>query len=806
MVRLLLAHCTRIALALALFAALTGIGVLAGLWSVAVANVLLLILLVIAITMALIIGRVYRQTALDLASATDLHAQLQAVVAMQNRGYMLFSDHGELLETRAATGLLGIDKLGHFDDLVNAVRDGADLMSHFRRLQQIGEPFGLKTVAPKSGKHLNIRGERQRLPDGTVFDSLWIRDDTELQTVKDQAAKLIAAANGLQSEWRAALDHLPFPVWIKDNDLRLLWVNQAYERALGVSHDDIMIQQIELGNNLRTLAAKAMSTRLPQSVRQHVVMHGQRRLMQLTYLVFDAGEKAMLAGCALDVTAEEEKEAALERHLKASEDVLENIGTPVAIYGPDKRLEFYNRAYVKMWDHNERFLQSKPTLGEIIEDLRARRRAPEQADFAKYKREREALFTSLVEPREDMLYLPNETMLRVVAMPHPMGGVMFVHEDITDRMALETSYNTLMAVQRETLDHLAEGIAVFGSDGRLKLYNPAYQQIWKLANAALQDEPHIGEVMETLKPLYRFEQWPLFKSTMIAETLDRKTRTERLELTDDRIVTSTTVPLPDGGVLCSYLDVTDSARVEQALRTSNMALAAADKLKSEFVANVSYQLRTPLSTIMGFAEILTNQYFGTLNERQMDYARTMMESSKRLKALIDDVLDLATIEAGRMELDRHPVAIAQLLQSVTQLVKERARQNQLDIAIDCEANIGRFTVDEKRIKQVLFNLLSNAIHYTPAGGRITLRARKLGAWVHVSVIDTGIGISPGDQQRIWGKFERGKHEQARQGAGLGLSLVRHLIELHGGRVELQSELDHGTTVSCILPVHPPDAP
>jgi signal transduction histidine kinase len=236
-----------------------------------------------------------------------------------------------------------------------------------------------------------------------------------------------------------------------------------------------------------------------------------------------------------------------------------------------------------------------------------------------------------------------------------------------------------------------------------------------------------------------------------------------------------------------------------------VALATADRLKSEFVANVSYQLRTPLNTIMGFAEILSNQYFGMLNERQLEYSQTIMEAGKRLLLLVNDVLDLATIEAGRMELDRQPIPVADLLNASKQMTSEWARQQALDIVIDCPSDIGTFTVDEQRMRQVMFNLISNAIKYTPADGRITLQARRQDGWIVLSVCDTGIGIPEADHERVFGKFERANGQARQSGAGLGLSLVKNFIELHGGRIEIVSDPEQGTRINCYVPVNPPVA-
>jgi signal transduction histidine kinase len=262
------------------------------------------------------------------------------------------------------------------------------------------------------------------------------------------------------------------------------------------------------------------------------------------------------------------------------------------------------------------------------------------------------------------------------------------------------------------------------------------------------------------------------------------------------------VPLPDGNVLLSYLDVTDSTRVQRALRERNEALETAGRLKSEFIANVSYELRTPLNAIIGFAEILTNQYFGELNPRQLDYSRGILDSSHRLLTLINDILDLATIEAGYMMLETENIDVHTLMASVLALTRERARKQNINLEFDCPPDLGTLTADERRLKQVLFNLISNAIKFTPGGGTIRLAARRLEGGVTLTVADNGVGIPTEDQARVFEKFERGNPQARQSGAGLGLSLVKSFIELHGGRVEIVSQANKGTTITLFLPADP----
>jgi len=750
-------------------------------------------------------------------------------------GYCLFTPQGMLREEQGVAARLGVEKIAHMDDLITGLKEGPDLLELFRKMQLTSEEFVMEVHAVQDGRMLEVAGRRFRIgTEGPHIDVVWFFDHPhvvalpahvaatvvtppkDVSPVKAQAAapapEPVAVAHVPQD---VGLDGLPFPVWARAKNHKIVMCNAAYAQALDTTVQAVLSKQLELmapsSKAGKSLARVALDKGEAQTERDHVVINSKRCLMQITerpFSVSEAGAKddeaIALFGFAIDVSSEEEKETELRRHLVSHHEVMEHLGSAICVYGPDTRLEFYNRAYQRLWEADESFLDSKPTFGEIMEDLRARRRVPEQADFQKYKKERLSLFTSLLEPREDVMYLPDGTSLRILAAPHPLGGVLFVHENVTDQLELETSYNTLMAVQKETIDNLAEGIVVFGADGRLRLSNPAFLKLWELPEELVQKEPHISEIVEHIKELLNVTpEWADYKTKMIGYALDRKPHNGRIERTDKAIVEFQTVPLPDGSVLNSFLNVTDSVKVEQALRASNAALATADRLKSDFVANVSYQLRTPLNTITGFADILAEQYFGKLNERQLEYTTTIKIESEKLARLINDVLDLATIEAGRMTLDRHPVSVSNLLNEAKLMTAAWARQQMIEILIDCPSDIGLFEVDEHRMKQVLFNLISNAIKYTPAGGQIAMAAWRQDSWIVISVLDTGVGIPECDRERVFGKFEKANTHLRQSGAGLGLSLVKCFVELHGGRVEIFSDDKDGTRVSCFLPQKAP---
>ncbi len=629
---------------------------------------------------------------------------------------------------------------------------------------------------------------------------------TRQNEVEAELARLAAVRDRIGH----ALDRLPLPVWRRDEHLEIVDCNAAYAKAVEADRERVRREGLTLGGHAmagraRALAELARAAQTPQSEEGHAVIAGSRRLLEFTEVPLPGGGTV---GVALDVTDREEIQKEFARHVAAHGEVLENLATAIAIYGPDQRLKFFNTAFAQLWKLDEDWLRTEPGAAELLEMLREKRRLPEYADFPAFKRQRLRLFTSLLDPLEELIYIPDGTTLHSRIAPHPMGGLLFTYDDVTDRLSLERSYNTLIAVQRETLDHLYEGVAVIGSDGRLKLTNPAYSRMWRLTVEDLTDEPHIASITEKTKGFFDHGgDWPSYRDRLLSRLTSREPRAGRLERTDGSILDYATVPLPDGGVLLSYLDVTDTSRVETALRERAEALEAADRLKSEFISSVSYELRTPLNTIIGFAKILANLYFGSLNPRQLEYCRGILVSSERLLSIIDDMLDLASIEAGKMSLDLGPVDPRTLVDEVAAVMQDMARSQDLKLSVEYAAEMPVLEGDGRRLKQALCNLVSNAIKFTPAGGSIRLAARVEAETTVLTVTDTGVGIPAEDQARVFEAFARarpfGVGRMRRSGPGLGLSLVKHIFELHGGRVWLESEPGRGTTVVCTLPAQAP---
>jgi len=245
-----------------------------------------------------------------------------------------------------------------------------------------------------------------------------------------------------------------------------------------------------------------------------------------------------------------------------------------------------------------------------------------------------------------------------------------------------------------------------------------------------------------------------------------------------------------------------NARLFREIEVKSRELEAANRHKSEFLANVSHELRTPLNAIIGFSEVLGERMFGELNEKQAEYTEDILSSGRHLLSLINDILDLSKIEAGRMELELTKFDLPSAVENALILVRERATRHGIKLERAIDERLGDFTGDERKVKQILVNLLSNSVKFTPEGGKIHVNASLNNGSVIISIADTGIGIAKEDQEAIFEEFRQvgTNYAQKREGTGLGLTLTRKFVEMHGGKIWVESEPGKGSTFTFTLPV------
>jgi signal transduction histidine kinase len=740
------------------------------------------------------------------AAESNFHDEIIALKAERDRAHALLMSEPQILVSWAAadnepeiTGETALVTSGSVPQRVLAfgswlMPDKAQAMEHaVDALRAGGEGFAMQLMT-LAGRAIEADG---RAIGGRAV--LRLRDASglkrELAELNARHEKLIGDMESL----RALIEALPSPVWARDIAGALTFVNPAYARAVDARDAaDALTRSLELLTRIaRDEASRARASSQKYFARTAAIVAGSRR----NFDVLDVPTRKGSAGIAIDATAAEGLRSELNRLHEAHRRTLDQLATGVAIFTADQRLTFYNAAYRQLWELDGGFLDQNPTDSAVLDRLRAARKLPEERDFREWKAALHEAYRA-TEPGEHLWHLPDGRTIRVVTTPNPQGGITYLFEDVTERLEMVRRYDALIRVQGETLDNLAEAVAVFGSDGRLRLHNPAFVNMWRLEPLALAQRPHIETVIGWCKNLYDHDSlWRALHKTVTAIE-GREVVKSRLELRNGSVADLITVPLPDGATLVAFLDVTDTVNVERALREKNEALEAADALKADFVHHVSYELRSPLTNIIGFASLMGEPSIGPLSAKQREYLGYINTSTHALLAIINDILDLATIDAGAMKLNLGAVDIRRTMHAAAEGIRDRLIKDDIALDIQAAADIGNFTADDRRIRQVLFNLLSNAVGFSPPGSTITLAAERRHDALVFTVTDNGPGIPPEVLDRVFDWFESHSQGSRHRGAGLGLSIVRSLVELHGGTVTLDSTVGHGTTVICEFPIEP----
>jgi signal transduction histidine kinase len=660
------------------------------------------------------------------------------------------------------------------------------------RLRRHGEAFQLVARARSDGI-LEVHGRTSGRRAIVRFREL-TGERRAFAELKEQAGFVIGELTAM----RMLADRLPFPVWRRNRLGRLTFVNAAYAKAVdAASAEAVLSAGIEL-LPARSRDAMREAERRGEGFRDKiaVIVAGERR--HLDVIEASAGDGAI--GCAIDASEAEVLRDDLRRLVAADAALLDQLTAGIAVFGADRRLRFHNAAFRALWDVTPEWLATMGEESAILDQLRADRKLPEQVSYREWRARHLAQYQSDA-TREEWWHLPDGRTLRVVAIPAD-GGMTYVYENVTEQISLESRLKAQAQLQGETLDHLSEAVVVFGTDGRLRLFNPVFAELWHLSPARLREEPHISEIIAECIGIYADRG--AWESTRAAVTrLEHHGQASgRMVRPDGSVVDYATVALPEGMTMLAFVDVTDSARIERVLKERNEALEAADRLKSDFIQHVSYELRSPLQTIIGFSELLSDPSLGTLTTQQREYMDHIETSSRALLALINDILDLATVDAGIMILDVKEVGIATLVESAIDPLRNRLAEQRIVLELSIPKKVGTFHVDEQRVRQILFNLVSNAIRFSNAGGHVRVAAEKRDHWVTFTVSDDGVGIPEEVLPAIFSPFESHAPQGRRGGAGLGLSIVRSLAELHGGDVRIRSEEGKGTTAIVRLPEAP----
>ncbi|WP_454599074.1 PAS-domain containing protein [Qipengyuania sp. SM2507] len=677
------------------------------------------------------------------------------------------------------------------------------LTTHVRRTQKTAAPFQM-TIKPKgSQRALALRGS---LADPNVSPSgaalVWVFDFTEseeeLGALREETARAREDFGALVGLIEAA----PMPMWFRSPQMQLRLVNTAYVAAVGAqSPDEVVAKQIELiekvdGVSAAEVASQAGERRKPIERIVSATIRGARRTMRVTDLPL-IGEG--IAGYAVDIEEMEEQAREFRAFREAQRSMLDQLSIGVAQFDSRRRMTFANQPFHRVFALPPGIVNDRTGFEQMLMVARENGRIPEVRDFPAWRAELAEWFLS-DETQDEAWPLPDSTHLRIVAQPMPDGGLVMIAEDRTEQLALSATRDTLLRTRTATFDNLFEALAVFAPDGHLELWNRSFTGVWGLDPEALDGHPMAEDLLEAItQQLADPKQIGTINLVIRSATLDRKKKQGNVQLNDGRTLEFAGVPLPDGNGLFTVLDVTASRQAEEALRERNRALEEADAVMTRFLANMSYEFRTPLTSIGGFAELLTSGVAGELTPQARDYAEAISLSVGKLTEQVENVLDLSQSEAGLMPLSKQKL---ELLPLVTQVVRKREGAIvDAGLTLDLRGDPGKkVEADPQQVRRAIAHLLDNAIAATPRDGKISVELRQAKGITKITIADNGCGMTQHELARALEGIrptQDGKGIERRQ--GLGIPLARHLIEAHGGTLEIHTRKGVGTSATITLP-------
>jgi signal transduction histidine kinase len=471
----------------------------------------------------------------------------------------------------------------------------------------------------------------------------------------------------------------------------------------------------------------------------------------------------------------------------------------VAQFDPQRRISFANQPFYRVFNLPPGVVGEKTSFEHVLRLMRECGRIPEVRDFPAWREEKARWFT-LSEPLEEHWPLLDSVHLRIVAQPMPDGGLVLIAEDRTEQLALSAGRDTLLRTRAATFDNLFEALAIFAPGGHLDLWNRGFPHAWGIEPEQLEARPQAAALLEAIAgKLADPSRVQAIGEVIRMATLDRNRGQGEAELADGRTLEFACVPLPDGNGLFTVLDVTASRQAEEALRERNRALEEADAVMTRFLANMSYEFRTPLTSIGGFAELLVSGVAGELGPQAKEYAQAISLSVAKLTEQVENVLDLSQSEAGLMPLNQQPLDLLPLLSTLVRQREERILEGGLTLNLRGDAG-RKIAGDAAHLQRAFAHLLDNAIAATPPEGRITIEIKPQGGGARVTIADTGKGMSQHELARaIEGLRTTGDGTVMERRQGLGIPLARRLIEAHGGTLELASRKGAGTTATVTLP-------
>lgn len=635
-------------------------------------------------------------------------------------GAVLLVDGGRVIRaSKQASDWFGARRGLQLEELMRPVLgSGADATLHaISRLERNGDPIHLMTQDVEN-RPLEVMGRpeggqlRIVLRDASYAD----RQLRDAQAALDARDAALSALDWKQQTVAALLDEAPLILWNRDPAGSVNWLGGEVDLGEGRV---TAAEAVELLTSRQAIegqiSGKIDRTRLELGEDTPVALHA----------VEIDGPHDTRCGFAVDASLTASAERTLTRFIQTMTETFAHLTVGLAIFDRNHRLILFNPALSEMWQIDATWLARRPDLREILDRLRSARRIPELTD---YKAWREKLLGLFENPDavdyEESWDLANGARIRVMARPHPHGALAFVFDDVTEQMKLENRFRHMDDLLRTALDRLDEGLAVFGANGLLQFVNAAFHEIWDTYPENVAKGVHAREIFELCSRLtVETDVWER-GTTFATGELSREVWTARLTLGSGRVLRARFAPLPGGSTLAAFADVSDSERAALALVERNEALEAAEGMRRVVLDQISHRLRTPLNTVFGFGQLLTDHRFGALTPHQQTYAAGIIEAAGHLLETVKDVTELASMELDKPVFEADGIAIDHAIEITRELLENRAAEAQVSLSIELPDPVGKLERNGTRVRQIMFNMAADAIHRCSGGGKVRIGSRR----------------------------------------------------------------------------------
>ena len=633
-----------------------------------------------------------------------------------------------------------------------------------------------------------------------------------------------AKTNDAESELKTLLDALPVFIWQKDRNLKITYCNEAYAKALESSKDAVVRDNLKLipSSKREGYSYQGVYASKARKFTEHVILGGARRLLSIEESAFSANGRS--TGFAVDVTDREELESSFSEYKKQTEAVLNELSVPLAVFDKNSFLLLANDAVVKLFNAENFDISEKRTFADIMDYLISNKSMIMTSDIAHYKARALELFQNAIEPHRTMLYLKNGRSISVTLSPIRAGGIVFMFEDVTDKVSLERELKSITSVRLDMLNHLSEGVIVFGTDNRIKAVNNAANAIWN--NEKVTNEMHISsffaaQTVADKETTYTDDEGaasttPENADAFVVPAAADKVKSWVSRLTDmaaQRREFSNTIalpsgisveckyaPLPDGLNLLRFRDLSECETLKNELAEKNSVVEQIGKLKSSLISNISSELRAPLQAISGFMDVLKNQYFGELNEKQRGYCTEISKSIDVATETVDAITELANIKAGLLDVQHKDVNLLKLINTALSRLAKVAEVRNVSLSTDFSDTERFIFGNPKLLQQMLYHLVARALWNIHSSGCITVSAKIFpdDPYCQLTVRDDSPALDDEDVKRL--RKMLASDSDGYEIIDLRLELANRIAKAHNGKVLVDNPIGGGNAISCKIPV------